>query len=73
MYILAALKQEEAKWEKAVSAARQQLETVRAAMKLLGGKATGKKKRFSKAVRTKMAKAQKERWRKIKAEKKSGG
>jgi hypothetical protein len=43
---LAALKQEEAKWEKEVSAAQQQLDNVRAAMKLLGGmngsgKATG--------------------------------
>jgi hypothetical protein len=37
MDILAALKQEEAKWEKEVSAAQQQLDTVRAAMKLLGG------------------------------------
>jgi hypothetical protein len=46
MDILAALKQEEAKWEKEVSAAQQQLDTVRAAMKLLSGmngsgKATG--------------------------------
>jgi hypothetical protein len=46
MDILAALKQEEAKWEKEVSAAQQQLDSVRAAMKLLGGmnssgKATG--------------------------------
>ncbi len=37
MDILAALKQEEAKWEKEVSAAQQQLDTVRAAMKLLSG------------------------------------
>ncbi len=37
MDILAALKQEEAKWEKEVSAAQQQLDNVRAAMKLLGG------------------------------------
>jgi hypothetical protein len=46
MDILAALKQEEAKWEKEVSTAQQQLDNVRAAMKLLGrtgssGKATG--------------------------------
>jgi hypothetical protein len=38
MDILAALRQEEAKWEKQVSTARQQLDTVRAAMKLFGGK-----------------------------------
>ena len=37
MDILAALRQEEAKFEKEVSAAQQQLDTVRAAMKLLGG------------------------------------
>jgi hypothetical protein len=37
MDILAALRQEEAKFEKQVSAAQQQLDTVRAAMKLLGG------------------------------------
>jgi predicted ATPase len=46
MDILAALKQEEAKWEKEVSAAQQQLDNVRAAIRLLGGmngsgKATG--------------------------------
>ena len=37
MDILAALSQEEAKFEKQVNVAQQQLETVRAAMKLLGG------------------------------------
>src|SRR5260370_389916 len=37
MDILVALKQEEAKWEKEVNAAQQQLDTVRAAMKLLSG------------------------------------
>jgi len=36
MDILAALRQEEAKFEKQVSAAQQQLDNVRAAMKLLG-------------------------------------
>jgi hypothetical protein len=46
MDILAALRQEEAKFEKQVSAAQHQLDNVRAAMKLLGGmngsgKATG--------------------------------
>src|SRR5258708_8390563 len=46
MDILAALKQEEAKCEKQVNVAQKQLDTVRAAMKLLGGmngsgKATG--------------------------------
>jgi hypothetical protein len=37
MDIIAALRQEEAKFEKEVSAAQQQLDTVRAAMTLLGG------------------------------------
>jgi len=37
MDILVALRQEEAKFEKEVSAAQQQLDNVRAAMKLLGG------------------------------------
>ncbi len=37
MDILVALKQEEAKWKKEVSAAQQQLDNGRAAMKLLGG------------------------------------
>jgi len=46
MDILAALRQEEAKFEKQVNIAQQQLDNVRAAMKLLGGmsssgKATG--------------------------------
>jgi hypothetical protein len=46
MDILAALKQEEVKFEKQVNAAQQQLDNMRAAMKLLGGmngsgKATG--------------------------------
>jgi hypothetical protein len=86
MDILAALKQEEAKWEKQVSAAQQQLDNVRAAMKLLGGtgssgkatgnnsgKTTGQKKRvMSAAARAKMAKAQKERWAKFRAAKAKG-
>ena len=75
MDILVALKQEEAKWEKEVSAAQQQLDNVRAAMKLLGGvgnsgKATGGKKRvMSAAGRAKVSKANKERWAKFRAAK----
>jgi hypothetical protein len=86
MDILAALKQEEAKWEKQVSAAQQQLDNVRAAIKLLGGmgssakatatssgKTTGGNKRvMSAAARAKMAKAQKERWAKFRAAKAKG-
>ena len=79
MDVLAALRQEEAKFEKQVSTAQQQLDTVRAAMKLLGGmssngKATDKKKRkknsMSAATKAKIAKAAKERWAKIRAAKK---
>jgi hypothetical protein len=81
MDILAALRQQEAKLEKQVSVAQQQLDTVRAAIKLLGGmgnrsKATGgssgkttKKRVISAAARAKMAKAQKERWAKFRAAK----
>ena len=68
MDTLKALRQEEEKFLRQLSSARQQLETVRAAMKLLGGNATGKKKRrVSKAARARMAKAQKARWAKIKS------
>jgi hypothetical protein len=83
MDILVALKQEEAKWEKEVSAAQQQLDNVRAAIKLLGGmnnsgkttasssaKTTGGKKRvMSAAGRAKISKASKERWAKFRAAK----
>ena len=75
---MVALRQEEAKFEKQVSTAQQQLDTVRAAMKLLGGmngsdKSIGKKKRVISAVaRAKMAKAQRERWAKFRAAKAKG-
>ena len=86
MDILAALKQEEAKLEKQVSAAQQQLDNVRAAIKLLGGisgsakatgsnsaKATGGKKRvMSAAARARISKATKERWAKFRAAKAKG-
>ena len=78
MDILAALKQEEAKFEKQVSTAQQQLDTVRAAMKLLSGmngsdKSIGKKKRvMSAAARAKIGKATKERWAKFRAAKAKG-
>ena len=86
MDILAALKQEEAKWEKEVSAAQQQLDKVRAAIKLLGGmnsiakttdsssgKTTGGRKRvMSAAARAKISKASKERWAKFRAAKAKG-
>ena len=78
MDILAALRQEEARWEKEVSAAQQQLDTVRAAMKLLGGmgsaaKTTGGKKRvMSAAARVRISKATKEGWAKFRAAKAKG-
>jgi hypothetical protein len=73
--ISAADGQEEAKGEKEVSATQQQLDTVRAATKLLGGmrssgKTTGGKKRvMSAAGRAKVSKANKERWAKFRAAK----
>jgi hypothetical protein len=83
MDILEALRQEEGKWEKQAEEARQQLETVRAAIKLFrgetgkrtsglgsSGKATGGKKRvMSAAARAKISKATKERWAKFRAAK----
>ena len=79
MDILAALKAEEAKFEKLLDNARQQLDTVRIAIKLFAGigssgKTTGKstknKKVMSAATKAKIAKAAKRRWAKIKAKKK---
>jgi hypothetical protein len=68
--ILQALKKEATRFQKQIDSARQQLETVQAAIGLLGGKATGKRKRrVSKAARAKMARAQRARWAKIKAAK----
>ena len=52
MDILAALRQEEAKWEKEVSAAQQQLDNVRAAIKLLGGMNGSGKATASSSVKT---------------------
>jgi hypothetical protein len=52
MDILAALKQEEAKWGKEVSAAQQQLDNVRAAIKLLGGMNGGGKATASSSAKT---------------------
>jgi hypothetical protein len=78
MDILAALKQEEAKLQKQANAAQQQLDTVRAAIKLLGGmgsggKTIGRKKRvLSAAARAKISKATKERWAKFRAAKTKG-
>ena len=78
MDILVALRQEEAKWKKQASAAQQQLDTVRAAMKLISGmnnsrKTIGRKKRvMSAAARAKISKATKARWAKFRAAKAKG-
>ena len=79
MDILAALRQEETKLQKQADAAKQQLDTVRAAIKILGrgvaskGVPIGKKKRvMSAAARAKISKATKERWAKYRAAKAKG-
>ena len=79
MDIVAALRQEEAKLQKQADVVRQQLDTVRAAMKILGrevgsgGKPIGKNKRvMSAAARAKISKATKERWAKFRAAKAKG-
>ncbi len=76
MNIMAALKQEEAKIQIQMGKLQQQLDTLRAAMKVLkggmtsSGKPTRRKKRvMSPAVRAKISKATKERWAKFRAEK----
>jgi hypothetical protein len=78
MNILAALTQEEAKLQKQADKVRQQLDALRGAMKILGGKGgsgkpTGRKKWvMSAAARAKISKATKARWAKFRAEKKKG-
>ena len=79
MNILAALRQAEAKLQKQADKVRQQLDNVRAAIKILGreeasgGKPIGRKKRvMSAAARAKIARAQRKRWAKIRTERKKG-
>ena len=74
MNILAALRREEAKLQKQAAKARQQLDAVRAAMKLFrgktAGKRTGRKKRvMSAAARARISKATRARWAKFRAAK----
>ena len=79
MNILAALRREEAKLQKQANKARQQLDAVRAAMKILGhevttsGKRVGRKKLkkrvMSAAARARIGKATKERWARFRAAK----
>ena len=79
MDILAALRQEETKLQKQADVAKQQLDTVRAAIKILGrgvasnSEPIGKKKRvMSATARAKISKATKERWAKFRAAKGKG-
>jgi hypothetical protein len=79
MDISAALRQEEAKLQKQSDKLRQQLDAVRAAMKILGRdvassvKPIGKKKRvLSAAARARISKATKERWAKFRAARAKG-
>ena len=79
MNILAALGRDEARLKKQADKARQQLDNVRAAMKILGrevasgGKPIGRKKRvMSAAARAKISKATKARWAKFRAAKAKG-
>jgi len=73
MNILKALRAEEAKFLGQINAAKQHLETVRAAIKLLGGKngsKNGRKRHLSASARAKIAKAQRARWAKVRTAKK---
>ena len=79
MNILAALRKAEANLQKQADKARQQLDAVRAAIKILGrkvargGKRVGKKKRvMSAAARARISKATKARWVKFRAAKAKG-
>jgi hypothetical protein len=78
MDILAALRQEEQKFERQLKATQQQLETIRAAMKVLGRNGAnsnaveGKKRRLSTSARANISKATKMRWAKYRAAKAKG-
>jgi len=82
MNILAAVRKAEAKLQKQADKARQQLDNVRAALKILGrevasgGKPIGRKKLkkrvMSAAARARIGKATKARWARFRAEKKKG-
>jgi hypothetical protein len=68
MDVIEALKRDEAKWLLQISAATQQLEITRAALKLYGkaGKKDGRKRRkMSAATRAKMKASAKARWAKV--------
>jgi hypothetical protein len=75
MDIVAALRAEESRLRQHLDSTRQQLDTVKAAMKLLqginGNQSSGKKSGVTAAARAKMSRAAKKRWARIKAEKKA--
>jgi glutamine synthetase adenylyltransferase len=75
MDILKALRAEESKFEAQMEAARQQLETVRHAIKMLSGTSSGngRSRHMSASARAKIAKAQKARWAKFRVAKKANG
>jgi len=78
MDLIAAIKREERKLEKALNKLQGKLNGVRAAAKALGGKATReitqvKKHVMSAAARAKISKASKARWAKFRAEKSKKG
>lgn len=60
--ILKALRREEKKIEKRVKSAAQNLETVRASIKIFAGDVDRKRRKMSKAARAKISAAQKSRW-----------
>jgi hypothetical protein len=78
MDILAALQREEQNFERQMEVTRQQLETIRAAIKVLGrngtnGKAVeGKRRQMSASARANISKATKMRWAKYRAAKAKG-
>jgi hypothetical protein len=78
MNILAALRREEQRFERQVEATQQQLETIRAAIKVLGrngtnGKAVeGNRRRLSASARANISKVTKMRWAKYRAAKAKG-
>jgi uncharacterized NAD(P)/FAD-binding protein YdhS len=80
MDILKALRAEESKFRKQMDEARKQVETVRHAIKLLGGRSSANRtrsaspttrRRMSAAGRARIAAAQRKRWAKVRAGKKS--
>ena len=62
--ILKALRGEEKKIQKHVKSAAQNLETVRASIKVFAGSVDGRRRKMSKAAKAKISSAQKSRWAK---------